>query len=274
MLRTRPGAPPGSADRIAGRRGAPSRPSHRPPRARWLEMRGRLPAPRPSTPSCAPSSYALQASSRPDPLDHRRLNGPFVPTTIRGERQALCMLADRPTAVALRPAHLCLNVRHQPRPQTDAALAIERHASFAPTARHAAWRTRTCEAAQPVTAQPRDRRRPATARTRTRPHPPSRPDPRCRHRCTPAEHQRPRSPGIARGPRSPRANTAHHHGPRLRARSVAALNAPIAGPPHTRPATRPGVALCAPTPRRQPGAPRCEHDRLPRPPSARHSHHR
>jgi hypothetical protein len=96
-----------------------------------------------------------------------------------------------------------------------AALAIEKHASFAPTARQAAWRTRTCEAAQPATAQPRDPRRPPTARTHTSPHPPSRPDPRCRHRCTAAEHQRPRSPGTARCSRSPPAKAAHHRRPRL-----------------------------------------------------------
>ena len=94
-----------------------------------------------------------------------------------------------------------------------AALAIERHASFAPTARHAAWRTPTCEAIQPATAQLRDRRRPATARTHMRPHPPSRPDPRCKHRCIPAGHQRPRSPGIARRSRSPQAKAAHHTAP-------------------------------------------------------------
>lgn len=93
------------------------------------------------------------------------------------------------------------------------ALAIERHASFAPTAPRAAWRTRTCEAAQPATAQPRDRRPPVSAATHRRPHLPSRPDPRCRHRRTAAEHQHPRSPGNARRSRSRQAKPAHHRGP-------------------------------------------------------------
>ncbi len=154
------------------------------------------------------------------------------------------------------------------------ALAIERHASFAPTAPRAAWRTRTCEAAQPATAQPRDRRPPVSAATHRRPHLPSRPDPRCRHRCTAAEHQHPRSPGNARRSRSRQAKPAHHRGPRLRARSAAVPNAPTAEAPRTRPATRPGRPLRAPAPRPQPLAPRCDHDRRPRPPSARHNRRR
>ncbi len=106
------------------------------------------------------------------------------------------------------------------------------------------------------------------------PHLPSRPDPRCRHRCTPAEHQGPRSPGIARRSRSPRAEAAHHRRRQLRASNVAAPNAPIAGLPHTRPATRPGPALRTPSPRQQPRAPRCEHDKPLRSPSARRNHGR
>ena len=163
--------------------------------------------------------------------------------------------------------------RRDPLTGKRGALAIERHASFAPTARHAAWRTRTCAAVPPAT-QPRDRRPPATAPTHTRSHPPSRPDPRCKYRCTAAEHRHHRSPGNARRSRSRLAKAAHHRGPRLRARSVAAPNAPTAEAPRTRPASRPGRARCAPVPRRQPRAPRCDHDRSPRPPSARRNRRR
>ncbi len=157
-----------------------------------------------------------------------------------------------------------------------AALAIERHASFAPTARHAALRTRACGAAQPTTAQPRDRRRPATASTRTRSHPPNRPDARCKHRCTAAGHQRPRSPDNAKRSRSRRRTKADHHHPghQMRTWSVAALNAQTVEAPRTRPATRPGLALCAPVPRRQPRALGREHDRTPPPPLARRNRRR
>jgi len=99
----------------------------------------------------------------------------------------------------------------------------------------------------------------------------TRPDPRCRHRCTAAGHQYPRSPGSARRSRSWQGKAAHHRGPRLRARSVAAPDVPTAEAPRMRPATRPGWALCASVPRRQPRAPRCEHDKPPRPPLARRS---
>ncbi len=150
-----------------------------------------------------------------------------------------------------------------------AALAIERHTSFAAIARPAVWRTRACGAAQLATAQPGDRRRPATAVTHTRPHPPSRPDPRCIHQCTAAGHQRPRRPGNARRSRSQQAKAAHHRGPRLQTRSAAEPSAPTAAAPRTRPATRPGRALCAPVPGPQPRASRCEHDRPPTPPLAR-----
>ena len=235
-------------------------------------MQGRLPAPRPSTPSCATSSYALgrpAAGSRLAMVGHRRG---------LQRLQAMAFRGPQPVAVSARIEA----ARWPSRPHRGvvpliaerAALAIERHASFAPTARPAAWRTRTCEAAQPATAQPRDRRRPVTARTHTRPHPPSRPGPRCKHRCTAAERQRPRSPGIARRPRAPRPKAAPRRGPQPRARNAATLNAPIAEPPRTRPATRPGLALAAPAPRRRPGAPRGEHDRPPRPPSARRNRRR
>jgi hypothetical protein len=159
-------------------------------------------------------------------------------------------------------------------PCQRAALAIERHASFAPTARHAALRTRACAAAQPATVQPRDRRRPASAPTHTRSHPPSRPDPRCTHRCTAAEHQHRRSPGIARRSRSRQAKADHHPGPQVRTWSVAGVNAQTAEAPRTRPATRPGLALCAPVPRRRPGALGCEHDKPPRPPLGRRNRRR
>ena len=115
--------------------------------------------------------------------------------------------------------------------------------------------TRRCERepaqqGQPATAQPRDRRRPASAPTHTRSHPPSRPDPRCTdprctHRCTAAEHQHRRSPGIAGRSRSRQAKADHHPGPQVRTWSVAGANAQTAEAPRTRPATRPGPALCA-----------------------------
>ena len=139
--------------------------------------------------------------------------------------------------------------------------------------------TRRCERepaqqGQPATAQPRDRRRPASAPTHTRSHPPSRPDPRCTHRCTAAEHQHRRSPGIARRSRSRQAKADHHPGPQVRTWSVAGVNAQTAEAPRTRPATRPDLALCAPVPRRRPGALGCEHDKPPRPPLGRRNRRR
>jgi hypothetical protein len=86
-------------------------------------MRGGLPAPRPSTPSCAPLACALQASPRPD---HALTTGDstplLVPTTIRGQLQSAqpatqesvrparaqarspCIRADGPAVPGLRPA--------------------------------------------------------------------------------------------------------------------------------------------------------------------------
>ena len=152
------------------------------------------------------------------------------------------------------------------------ALAIERHASFVPIARHAAWRTRTCGAARPATAQLHDPGRPATARPHTRPRPPSRPDPRCTHQYIPAEHQGPRNPRSARRSRSQQVEAAPHREAGPRARSLAAPNARTAEAPRTRPATRLGRVRCAPFPRRAARTPRRERGRPPRPPSARRNH--
>jgi hypothetical protein len=242
---------------------------------------------------CTP--LATPRSSRPFGAYHPSQSCPRNPrATRRAQPHFIVSAADGgggggrgwPSARSRRRLQLC----RQPGPAGGrglggavpcqrAALAIERHASFAPTARHAALRTRACAAGQPATAQPRDRRRPASAPTHTRSHPPSRPDPRCTdprctHRCTAAEHQHRRSPGIAGRSRSRQAKADHHPGPQVRTWSVAGVNAQTAEAPRTRPATRPGLALCAPVPRRRPGALGCEHDKPPRPPLGRRNRRR
>jgi hypothetical protein len=90
-----------------------------------------------------------------------------------------------------------------------AAPAFERRASSAPIARHAALRTRTCEAGRPGTARPGDRRQRCERSSSSWPHQSTRPGARCTPRCTAAEHQRRRSPGSAIRPRSARARTGH-----------------------------------------------------------------
>jgi hypothetical protein len=148
-----------------------------------------------------------------------------------------------------------------------ARLAIARHASSAPTARHAALRTRACRAARPATAQSHGQRRHESAPTHARPHRPRQQDARCIPRGTAAEHQVHRRPGNARRPRYPQA-TEGHLGPPPRARSAAAQHVRPAGAPRKRPSTRPAPALPASAPQPQAAAPGCERGTPPRPRSA------